>query len=59
MVENSDTSYENKIHRVDSPSNEDSKNVTFCHGGPKFRLRDMPENLEKMAQNREVYCYAN
>ena len=29
MVENSDTSYENEIHRVDSPFNEDSKNITI------------------------------
>ena len=29
MVENSDTSYENEIHRVDSPSNKDSKNIIF------------------------------
>ena len=27
MVENLDTSYENEIHRVDSPSNEDSENI--------------------------------
>ena len=29
MVENLDTSYENEIHRVHSPSNKDSKNIIF------------------------------
>ena len=29
MVENSNTSYENEIHRVDSTSNEDSKPINF------------------------------
>ena len=33
---NSNTSYENKIYRVDSHSKEDSKNVIFCQGGPNF-----------------------
>ena len=36
MIENSNTLYENEIHRVDSPSNEDSKNITFCQGDPNF-----------------------
>ena len=37
MVKISDASYENEIHRVDSPFNEDSKNIFFFgHGGPNF-----------------------
>ena len=32
MVENYNTSYENKIHRVDSPYNEDPKNDLFWPG---------------------------
>ena len=36
MVENSNTSYENEIHRVDNHSIEDSKNINFCQGGPNF-----------------------
>ena len=36
MVKTSDASYENEIHRVDSPFNEDSKHKTFCSGGPNF-----------------------
>ena len=36
MVKISNASYENEIHRVDSPFNEDSKNIFFCQGGPNF-----------------------
>ena len=37
MVKISNASYENKIHRVDSPFNEDSKNIIlFGQGGPNF-----------------------
>ena len=33
----SNASYENEIHRVDSPFNEDSKNIIFLgQGGPNF-----------------------
>ena len=46
MVKISNSSYENKIHRVDSPSNGDSKNIYFF----------ARESLEKLAKNREIYC---
>ena len=36
MDENSNTLNENEIHRVDNPSNEDSKNILLFPGGPKF-----------------------
>ena len=60
MVKISDASYENEIHRVDSPFSGDSKNIIFLvrealilgEGGT-------PRKLRKMAQNREIYCYAN
>ena len=32
MVKISNASYENEIHRVDSPFNEDSKNIIFFQG---------------------------
>ena len=35
MVKISNASNENKIHRVDSPFNEDPKYI-FCQGGPNF-----------------------
>ena len=37
MVKLSDGSYENEIHRVNSPFNEDYKNIIFFgQGGPNF-----------------------
>ena len=36
MVKISNASYENEIHRVDSPFNEDSKMYFFCQEGPNF-----------------------
>ena len=52
MVKISNASYENEIHSVDSPFNEDSKNIIFGQEGPNFG-EGRPENLEKMAKNRE------
>ena len=40
MVKNSDTSYQNEIHRVDSPSNKDSKNIILCQGGAGRKFRE-------------------
>ena len=48
----------NEIHRVDSPFNEDPKNISFFQGGPNFG-EGRPENLGKMGNNRDIYCYAN
>ena len=43
----------NEIYRVDSPFNEDPKNIIFSREG-------RPENLGKMLSiNRDIYCYAN
>ena len=36
----SDASYENEIHRVDSPFNENSKSIIFLPGRPYMRGRD-------------------
>ena len=38
--QNSNASYENEIHRVDSPFNEDSRNITFLASESLFRGRD-------------------
>ena len=49
MVKISNASNENEIHRVDSPFNEDSKNI-FCQGGPNFggrTARKFRENGQK------------
>ena len=48
----------NESHRVDSPFNEDPKNIIFFQGGPNFG-EGRPENLGKMGNNRDIYCYAN
>ena len=40
MVENSKTSDENEIHRVDSPFNEDPKNIFFLPGKLLFPGKD-------------------
>ena len=58
MVKISNASYENEIHKVDSPFNKDSNNIIFCQGSLNFG-GGRPENLGRMARNRETYCYAN
>ena len=47
----------NKIHTVDSPFNEDPKNISFFYG--LISEEGLPENLGKMGNNRDIYCYAN
>ena len=59
MVKISDAFYENEIHMVDSPFNEDSKNITFLAREALISGEGRPENLGKMAKNSEIYCYAN
>ena len=54
MVKISNASNENEIHRVDSPFNEDSKNIFFCQGGPNLG-GGTAEKFREMAQNRETY----
>ena len=53
MVKISNTSYKNEIHRVDSPSNEDSKNIIFMAREALLSGEGRPENLGKMAKNGE------
>ena len=58
MVKISNVSYENEIHIVDSPFNEDSKNIMFLAREVLISGEGWPENLGKMAKTRETYCYA-
>ena len=58
MVKISHASYENEIHRVDSPFNEDSKNNFFSQGGPNFG-GGTAGKFKEMAKNRETHCYEN
>ena len=48
----------NEIHRVDSPFNEDPKNIIFSRE-VLILGEGRPENLGKMGNNRDIYCYAN
>ena len=58
MVKIPNASYENEIHMVDSPFHEDSKYI-FWAKEALISKEGRPENLGKMAKNRETYCYAN
>ena len=59
MIKISNASYESEIHRVDNPFNEDSKNIIILAREALISGEGRPENLRKMAKNRETYCYAN
>ena len=59
MVKISNASYENEIHRVDSPFNEDSKTIIVLNREALISGEGQLENLEKMVKNRKTYCYAN
>ena len=58
MIKFSSSFKSNEIHIVDSPFNEDPKNIIFFQGGPNFG-EGRSENLEKMGNNRDIYSYAN
>ena len=53
MVKISNASYENEIHRVDSPFNKDSKNRFFLAREALIPGEGRLENLGKMAKNRK------
>ena len=59
IVKISNAYYENEIHMVDSPFNENSKKYNFLTKEALNSGEGRPENLRKMAKNRETYCYAN
>ena len=48
----------NEIHRVDSPFNEDPKNIIFFQGGPNFG-GGTAGRFREISNNRDIYCYAN
>ena len=70
MVENSNTSYENEIHKVDDPSSEDSKCIFFGQRGlnlgrgriGKFSKNGLNQGnlllckLGVLNSNREYWC---
>ena len=58
MIEFSSSFKLNEIHMVDNLFNEDPKTIIFFQEGPNFRKGRL-ENLGKMDNNRNIYCYAN
>ena len=50
--------FEIKIYSVDSPFNEDPKNIFFSKE-VLILGEGRPDNLGKMGNNRDIYCYAN
>ena len=48
----------NKIHVVDSPFDEDPKNIIFSKEA-LISGEGQPENVGKTGYNRDIYCYAN
>ena len=58
MIEFSSSFKLNEIHMIDSPFNEDPKNINFFLRGPNFG-EGRSENLGKMGYNRDIYCYAH
>ena len=48
----------NEICRVDSPFNEDPKSIIFSREA-LISGEGWLENLGKMGNNRDIYCYAN
>ena len=48
----------NEIHRVDSPFNENPQNIIFSREA-LISGEGRPENLGKLGNNRDIYCYAN
>ena len=48
----------NEIHKVDSPFNEDPKNIIFSREA-LILGEGWTENLGKMGNNRDIYCYAD
>ena len=49
----------NEIHRVDSPCNKDPRNIIFFPREALISGEGRPENLGKMGNSRDIYCYAN
>ena len=48
----------NEIHTVDSPFNEDPKSIIFSREA-LISGEGRSENLGKMGNKRDIYCYAN
>ena len=58
MIKFSSSSQENEIHMVNSPIKRGSQKYNFFQEGPNFG-EERPENLKKIGNNMDIYCYAN
>ena len=59
MIKFSGSFKSNEIHKVDSPFNEDLKNTILFSSETLISGEGRPENVGKMGNNRDIYCYAN
>ena len=58
MIEFSSSFNLNEIHTADSPFDENLKNIIFSREA-LISGEGRSENLGKMGNNRDIYCYAN
>ena len=58
MIQFSSSLKLNKIVIVDTPFNKDPKTITFFQGGPNVG-RGMVKKFREMANNKDIYSYAN
>ena len=58
MIKFSSSLQENEIHTVDSPFNDDPKNTNFSRKA-LISGEERPENLLKIGNKSDIYCYAN
>ena len=58
MIRLSGSFKSNETQIVDRPFNEDPKNINFSRE-TLISGEERSENLEKMGNNRGIYCYAN
>ena len=59
MIKISNGSYENEIHRVDSPFNKDSKDILILAREVLVSGKGRPENLGKTAKKQGTHLYSN
>ena len=59
MIKILSASYENKIHRVDNPFNENSKNIFFAREALISGDRRPEKFMGKWPKNRETYRYVS
>ena len=58
MIKFSSSFKVNEIHTVNSSFNEDATDIIFSREA-LVSEEGRPDDLEKMGNNRDIYCYAN